>query len=108
MALSAQEMILALRAPNAHWLAALVNALDEALADPEFGAQQRKMVAQLLTVGIVPGSVARAAESRFAQFEQSFDEMRQASLESESFPSGPNRPVGARPKLTLVGGNAAA
>jgi len=108
MALSAQEMILTLRAPNAHWLAALVNALDEALIDPEFGAQQRQMVAQLLTAGIVPASVAHAAEVRFSQFEQSFDELRGDVCAADAFPSNANRPVSTRPKLTLVGGNAAA
>jgi hypothetical protein len=97
MALSSQEMILALRAPNAHWLAALVNALDEALLDPEFGATQRAVVCQLLTNGIVPRGVAKAAEARFRQFEQAFVEADQPTP-----PPGPGRP-----KLTLVG-NAAA
>lgn len=100
MALSSQEMILALRAPNAHWLAALVNALDEALLDPDFDATQRAVVCQLLTNGIVPLGVAKAAEARFRQFEQGFAPAAEA--EQPPPPSGPGRP-----KLTLVG-NAAA
>ncbi len=104
MALSSQEMILALRAPNAHWLAALVNALDEALLDPDFSAQQRAIVCQLLQNGIVPNGVARAADARFAQFEQSFGEHSPDSHdETAAAPSS-----SGRPKLTLVGSNAAA
>jgi hypothetical protein len=103
MALSSQEMVLALRAPNAHWLAALVNALDEALLDPDFTPQQREIVCQLVSSGIVPNGVARAADARFAQFEQSFGEA-EATTDAEPAPQA--APAG-RPKLTLVG-NAAA
>ncbi|MDC8012033.1 hypothetical protein [Tahibacter soli] len=105
MALSSQEMILALRAPNAHWLAALVNALDEALLDPDFGAQQRAIVCQLLQSGIVPHGVARAADARFAQFEQSFGDVEAAEVDETAPTASPANP--GRPKLTLVG-NAAA
>lgn len=107
MALSTQEMLLALRAPNAHWLAALVNALDEALRDPEFGPEQRALVQQLLSAGIVPASVARAAESRFERFEESFGELGAATVDDEwsAVPLQVTAPP--RPKLTLVG-NAAA
>lgn len=104
MALSSQEMILALRAPNAHWLAALVNALDEALLDPDFSAQQRAIVCQLLQNGIVPNGVARAADARFQQFEQSFGE---PSLDTQEEPAAVTT-NSTRPKLTLVGSNAAA
>jgi len=99
-------MILALRAPNAHWLAALVNALDEALLDPDFTAQQRQIVCQLLASGLVPHGVARAADARFAQFEQSFGEA-EAATGTDPAPIPPTTPNG-RPKLTLVGNNAAA
>lgn len=107
MAFSTQEMLLALRAPNAHWLAALVNALDEALRDPEFSPEQRVLLQQLLGAGIVPTSVARAAEARFERFEDSFadfmpGEYAEADLVAAAPPTAP-----ARPKLTLVG-NAAA
>lgn len=104
MALSTQEMILALRAPNAHWLAALVNALDEALLDPAFDARQRAVVCQLLQNGIVPNGVARAAEAKFQQFEQGFADVQAPAAEPEG-PTVPPSP--GRPKLTLVG-NAAA
>lgn len=104
MALSTQEMILALRAPNAHWLAALVNALDEALLDPAFDERQRAVVCQLLQNGIVPNGVARAAEAKFQQFEQGFADLAAPAAEPEG-PTVP--PPTGRPKLTLVG-NAAA
>ncbi|WP_257388794.1 hypothetical protein [Tahibacter caeni] len=103
MALSTQEMLLALRAPNAHWLAALVSALDEALKDPEFGPEHRAMLQQLLTAGIVPGSVARASELRFARFEDSFANLVPGDdvAGAETAPGPATAP--ARPKLTLVG-----
>lgn len=108
MALSTQEMLLALRAPNAHWLAALINALDEALKDPEFGIEQRAVLQQLLGAGIVPASVARAAEQRFERFEDSFADLvpGDASLDWPAATTAVAPP--SRPKLTLVGSNAAA
>jgi hypothetical protein len=98
MALSTQEMLLALRAPNAHWLAALLTALDEALRDPEFSLEQRAVLQQLLAAGIVPASVARAAEQRFERFEQSFSEVAAPLAELDAALAEP----AARPKLTLV------
>ncbi len=108
MALSTQEMLLALRAPNAHWLAALINALDEALKDAEFGIEQRAVLQQLLGAGIVPASVSRAAEQRFERFEDSFAELvpGDANLDWPAATSAA-APL-TRPKLTLVGSNAAA
>ena len=102
MPLSTREMLLALRAPNAHWLAALVNALDEALKDPEFGPDQRALVQQLLGAGIVPASVARAAEARFERFEQSFGELLPGESGDGALVEAETPPPGARPKLTLV------
>jgi hypothetical protein len=107
MALSTQEMLLALRAPNAHWLAALVNALDEALKDPEFGPKQRELVQQLLHAGIVPARVARAAEVRFERFEQGFGDFGPGEpIDETATPF--DGPLPARPKLTLVVNNNAA
>lgn len=109
MPLSTQEMLLALRAPNAHWLAALVNALDEALKDPDFGAEQRACIQQLLGAGIVPASVARAAEARFARFEGSFGDLfpGEPAIDDVSMTATAPAPT-ARPKLTLVGSTNAA
>ena len=107
MASSAHNILLALRAPNAHWLAALVNALDEALKDPSFGEEQRVIVAQLLEAGIVPASVARAAEARFTRDEESFGDYVPSSIEPEWPASTAPATSHSRPKLTLVG-NAAA
>lgn len=102
MPLSTQEMLLALRAPNAHWLAALVNALDEALQDPDFGPEQRALVQQLLGAGIVPASVARAAEARFERFEQGFGDLLPGSPADDATVQYDAPPPAARPKLTLV------
>lgn len=102
MALSTQEMLLALRAPNAHWLAALVNALDEALKDPGFSSEHRALVQQLLAAGIVPASVARAAETRFERFEDSFAEMTPGPDEQDWSGQAVTEVTSARPKLTLV------
>lgn len=99
---STQEMLLALRAPNAHWLAALINALDEALKDPDFGPEQRALVQQLLSAGIVPASVARAAEARFERFEHSFGELLPGDAVDEAAIQTDAPLPAARPKLTLV------
>ena len=48
MKVSTNELLLALRAPNSGWLAALICALDEALQDPDFAEPQREMVRSLL------------------------------------------------------------
>ncbi|WP_386066693.1 hypothetical protein ACFJIW_19550 [Tahibacter sp. UC22_41] len=103
MALSTQEMLLALRAPNAHWLAALVSALDEALKDPDFGPEQRALLQQLLAAGIVPGSLARAAELRFARFEDSFANLTPGDAAADGDLLAGSAPTPQRPKLTLVG-----
>ncbi len=108
MALSTQEMLLALRAPSAHWLGALINALDEALKDPEFGIEQRAVLQQLLGAGIVPASVARAAEQRFERFEDSFAELVPGDPSLDWPEASVAAAPSARPKLTLVGSNAAA
>jgi hypothetical protein len=107
MSLSANEMILALRGNDAQWLAALVNALEEALRDPAFHAQHREIVRQLLDVGIVPNSVARAADERFRRFETSFGDLP-LSEPIEEFPAAAMAGNGrGRPKLTLVDNSAA-
>jgi len=107
MALSTQEMLLALRAPNAHWLAALVNALDEALKDPEFGPEQRAVLQQLLHAGIVPARVAHAAETRFERFEQGFGDLVPGEP-VDDIAAFFDAAMPARPKLTLVVNNNAA
>src|SRR4051794_3561827 len=70
MKVSSNELLLALRAPNSGWLAALVCALDEALQDPDFGEPQRALVRGLIDQGSVPAAVADAANERLARFEQ--------------------------------------
>lgn len=101
MKVSTNELMLALRAPNSAWLAALICALDEALQDADFGEPQRAMVRALLDSGRVPGLVASAAHIRLAHFEQSIIDDILATAPEDSAP--PPKP---RPKLTLCGGAA--
>lgn len=103
MTVSANELLLALRAPTSGWLAALVCALEEALRDPAFGEPQRRMVQQLLAAGHVPYPVAHAANERLASFEATVQDLQ--SLMGEIDEPEP-APVAQRPKLTLcVGGS---
>ncbi|WP_300618965.1 hypothetical protein [Dokdonella sp.] len=98
MKVSTNELLLALRAPGAGWLAALICALDEALQDPDFGEPQRAMVQALLRSGSVPSAVVDAANLRLAQFERTVEDLH-------SLLGVPEEPVvPARPKLTLCGG----
>lgn len=98
MKVSTNELLLALRAPSAGWLAALVCALDEALQDPDFGEPQRAMVRALLDRGAVPSSVVDAANLRLAQFEKSVCDLPPL-FDLADEPMTP-----ARPKLTICGG----
>ncbi len=103
MKVSTNELLLALRAPNSGWLAALVCALDEALQDPDFGEPQRELVRNLLDNGHVPHTIALAANERLTRFEETVKDLH--SL----FVTGAEEPVReavARPKLTLCGGTA--
>ncbi|MBN8728614.1 MAG: hypothetical protein J0H15_13055 [Xanthomonadales bacterium] len=100
MKVSANELLLALRAPNSGWLAALICALDEALQDPDFGAPQRQLVQRLLDAGYVPGNVAEAANERLARFEQTVQDLHMMLTAGSEEPIAP-APV--RPKLTLCG-----
>lgn len=103
MKVSTNELLLALRAPNSGWLAALVCALDEALHDPDFGAPQRELVRGLLEQGSVPAAVSDAANERLARFEQSVADLHATLV----LPAVEPRPIrGERPKLTLCGGAA--
>lgn len=98
MKVSTNELLLALRAPNSGWLAALVCALDEALQDPDFGEPQRQMVRSLLEAGSVPGAVASAANDRLTRFEETVKDLH-SLLVPEIEPMVAAAP--ARPKLTL-------
>ncbi len=103
MKISTNEALLALRAPNSGWLAALICALDEALQDEEFGESQRKLLRGLIDMGHVPRPVAIAANVRLAQFENTLTDLHAAL----ATPSGETPAVAsARPKLTLCGGTA--
>jgi hypothetical protein len=100
MKVSTNELLLALRAPNSGWLAALICALDEALQDPDFGEPQRALVRSLLDAGVVPNGVAVAANERLTRFEETVKDLH--SLLAMPEPE-PVVEVNARPKLTLCG-----
>lgn len=101
MKVSTNELLLALRAPGAGWLAALICALDEALQDPDFGAPQRDLVRALLDQARVPSAVAEAANERLAQFERTVEELHALVVAPPA-----ETVVPMRPKLTLCGGTA--
>ena len=100
MKVSSNQLLLALRAPNSTWLAALVCALDEALQDPAFGEPQRALVRGLLDAGNVPVAVANAAHERLAQFEHALEDLDGlfAAASQEALPVAV-----PRPKLSLCG-----
>lgn len=100
MKVSTNELLLALRAPNSGWLAALICALDEALRDPDFGQPQRELLHRLLAGGCVPNAVASAATDRLMRFEQSVDDLHSMLTAA---PSEIAREPVARPTLTLCG-----
>jgi hypothetical protein len=100
MKVSTNELLLALRAPNSGWLAALICALDEALQDADFGEPQRRLVASLLESGSVPHPVAVAANERLVRFEETVKDLHSLLVA----PADPEPVVAAaRPKLTLCG-----
>ncbi len=100
MKVSTNELLLALRAPNSGWLAALICALDEALQDPDFGTPQRDLVRSLIEAGSVPHAVAVAANERLERFEETVRDLH-ALLVAPANETVDEAP--ARPKLTLCG-----
>lgn len=102
MKVSTNELLLALRAPNSGWLAALVCALDEALQDPDFGERQRSLVRGLIDAGGVPHAVAVAANERLTRFEETVKDLHALLVA----PPEPAVDATARPKLTVCGGAA--
>lgn len=100
MKVSTNELLLALRAPNSGWLAALVCALDEALQDPDFGEPQRTLIHGLLDAGSVPPAVAVAANDRLTRFEETVKDLH--ALLVPATPD-PLPEISVRPKLTICG-----
>ena len=100
MKVSTNELLLALRAPNSGWLAALVCALDEALQDPDFGEPQRDLVRSLIDAGHVPHAVSVAANDRLARFEETVKDLHSLLVAPLVEPVNE---APARPKLTLCG-----
>jgi hypothetical protein len=99
MKVSTNELLLALRAPNSGWLAALICALDEALQDPDFAQPQRDLVRSLLDSGSVPNSVAIAANDRLTRFEETVKDLHSLLVLPGAETMVAEAP--ARPKLTL-------
>jgi hypothetical protein len=83
MAVSSNEMLLALRSPTSGWLAAVICALDEALLDPDFSEQHRQMLRGLLDSGQVPEAVAAASHERLHQFEEAVQTLHEALVGDE-------------------------
>lgn len=100
MKVSTNELLLALRAPNSGWLAAVVCALDEALQDPDFGEPQRMLVHGLLDAGSVPHPVAVAANDRLTRFEDTVKDLHSLLISPDGDQAVNTQ---ARPKLTLCG-----
>lgn len=98
--MSTAEMLLALRSPNAGWLAAVLCALDEAMQDPSFDTSQRAIVRELLDRDALPDSVAIAAQMTLCEFETAVQAGRTAHLDSRSAVA-----TSQRTKLTLCVSN---
>lgn len=90
------EIMLALRAPGADWLATLITALDESSRDPAFDKPLRSIFADLAAADELPAAVVAAAHRRT----QEFSERLANDFEDASTPA----PVAERPRLTLVVG----
>ncbi len=101
MSATTSEMLLAMRSPDAGWLAVIACVLDEASRDPDFNARQRELTAQLLQHdGPLPDALADAARRRASRFEGELaNEMGRATDAVCGNPFGAPQ----RPKLTLVG-----
>lgn len=99
------EVLLALRAPNAGWLAALICALDEAQHDPNFSEAQRALLHRLIDSEDLPRAAVVAAHDRLVRFEE---DLRAdfANLEADLAPEPPAPVEKRRPKLTLCVANA--
>lgn len=99
------EVLLALRAPNAGWLAALVCAIDEAHRDAGFSSAQRELLHRLLDAGAMPQAVVTAAHERLARFEETL-RATDAALGEYEAGEDPFSAGFERPKLTLCVANA--
>ncbi|MDN5924569.1 MAG: hypothetical protein L0H70_06165 [Xanthomonadales bacterium] len=90
------EVMLALRAPGADWLATLITALDESSRDPAFDAHLRHVFAELAAAEALPTAVVAAAHRRTQAFSERLSEDFSAATQAQ--------PVAERPRLTLVVG----
>jgi hypothetical protein len=103
MTVHTSELLLALRAPGADWLAALIVALDEAMRDADCDAHQRHLLGSIIEAGSVPQEVSVAANERIARFEEAVRELTDLLVAAPE----PAESADFRPKLTLCGGTAA-
>lgn len=105
--LTDSEIMLALRSPDAGWLAVVTCVLDEANHDPCFSPHQRDVLLQLIEHNMFSPTVANGARRRAARFEQELNDEASAFNDVHGDATGcADEPVAARPKLTLVGSNA--
>lgn len=105
MSVTTHELLLALRAPNSGWLAAVVCALDEAMRDPDFAEPQRAMLRRLLDSDTIPAVVADAATERLHAFEKAVQSLYDSML--DAIPAVETETIVGRPNLTVCGGTAA-
>lgn len=100
MKVTTPEVLLALRAPNAGWLAALICALDEAHRDHGFSDAQRELLHRLLDAGTLAPAVVGAAHERLARFEETL-RATDAELSDHEVAQDLINAGFERPKLTL-------
>jgi hypothetical protein len=105
MTVPTHELLLALRAPNSGWLAAVVCALDEAMRDPDFGEPQRALLRRLLETDTIPAAVTDAATARLHAFEKAVQSLYDSML--DAIPAVETETIVGRPNLTVCGGSAA-
>jgi len=105
MKVPAPEVLLALRAPNAGWLAAMICALDEAERDTGFSDTQRALLHRLIDAGPLSPSIVGAAHERLTRFEETL-RATDAELSDHEVAQDLINAGFERPKLTLCVANA--
>ena len=105
MKLPTPEVLLALRAPNAGWLAALICALDEAQRDAGLSDAQCELLHRLIDTQAMPRAVVGAAHERLARFEETL-RASDAELSDHEVAQDLINAGFERPKLTLCVANA--
>lgn len=93
------EALLALRAPDADWLATLITAMDQAQHDPNFSPRLAEVFAELAQQAANSGGLSPAIVEAAHRRTQEFNQRMAAELDMELDAVAPVE----RPELTLVG-----